>query len=117
MMAAAGRPPPRRPPRPDLSVKMGTPNACTGCHRDRTPEWAAATIVKWYGPERPKGLEWPLAVAAGRGGARGAAPPLAGVAGGRGNPPIVRAPPPRPLRGYGSPGTHAPIPALGGGDP
>ena len=30
-----------RVPRPDLSVKLGTPNACNACHADRTPQWAA----------------------------------------------------------------------------
>ncbi|MGH8618181.1 MAG: tetratricopeptide repeat protein [Burkholderiales bacterium] len=38
-----------RIPRPDLSVKLGTPNACNQCHRDRKPEWAAAQVEKWYG--------------------------------------------------------------------
>jgi predicted CXXCH cytochrome family protein len=30
-----------RVPRPDLSVMHGTPNACTSCHSDRDPQWAA----------------------------------------------------------------------------
>ena len=30
-----------RVPRPDLSVSIGTPNACTQCHADRPAEWAA----------------------------------------------------------------------------
>jgi len=38
-----------RVPRPDLSVKLGTPNACTGCHTDRKAEWAAEAVQKWYG--------------------------------------------------------------------
>ena len=29
-----------RVPRPDLSVVMGTPNACTQCHTDQTDQWA-----------------------------------------------------------------------------
>ncbi|MHC4451447.1 MAG: cytochrome c3 family protein [Planctomycetota bacterium] len=29
-----------RVPRPDLTVTIGVPNACTGCHLDRPPEWA-----------------------------------------------------------------------------
>ena len=33
-----------RIPRPDLSADLGVPNACTQCHSDRTPEWAAAAI-------------------------------------------------------------------------
>ncbi|MDJ0841102.1 MAG: ammonia-forming cytochrome c nitrite reductase subunit c552 [Acidobacteriota bacterium] len=40
-----------RIPRPDLTVSIGTPNACQSCHADRTPEWALASVEKWYGPE------------------------------------------------------------------
>ncbi|MCB0749587.1 MAG: tetratricopeptide repeat protein, partial [Ignavibacteriae bacterium] len=29
-----------RVPRPDLSLKYGTPNACSGCHKDKDNEWA-----------------------------------------------------------------------------
>lgn len=36
-------------PRPDLSIELGSPNACTQCHRDRQPEWAANSLDKWYG--------------------------------------------------------------------
>ncbi|MDX1390476.1 MAG: tetratricopeptide repeat protein, partial [Acidobacteriota bacterium] len=39
-----------RNPRPDLTVKLGVPNACTGCHADRSPEWAADHAARWYGP-------------------------------------------------------------------
>jgi predicted CXXCH cytochrome family protein len=45
-----------RIPRPDRTVSLGTPNACNGCHRDKSPEWAAAAIERWYGPER-KGFQ------------------------------------------------------------
>jgi predicted CXXCH cytochrome family protein len=45
-----------RIPRPDLSVKLGTPNACNGCHADKSPEWAASTIEQWHGPNR-KGFQ------------------------------------------------------------
>jgi tetratricopeptide (TPR) repeat protein len=45
-----------RIPRPDLSVKLGTPNACNDCHRDKTPEWSAAAIERWHGPVR-KGFQ------------------------------------------------------------
>src|SRR5436190_7078860 len=41
-----------RVPRPDLSVKYGTPNACTNCHTNKNAQWAADAIVKWYGPDR-----------------------------------------------------------------
>jgi predicted CXXCH cytochrome family protein len=45
-----------RVPRPDLSLSLGSPNACTQCHADRKPEWAAAGMDQWYGKtwrERP----------------------------------------------------------------
>ena len=45
-----------RIPRPDLSVKLGTPNACNDCHRDKSAEWAAAAIESWHGPNR-KGFQ------------------------------------------------------------
>lgn len=45
-----------RIPRPDRSVPLGTPNACNDCHRDKSPEWAAAAIERWYGSER-KGFQ------------------------------------------------------------
>ncbi len=41
-----------RVPRPDLSVKYGTPNACTNCHEKKSDQWAADAILKWYGPNR-----------------------------------------------------------------
>jgi predicted CXXCH cytochrome family protein len=41
-----------RVPRPDLSVKLGTPNTCTDCHTDRTAQWAAEAVLQWYGPPR-----------------------------------------------------------------
>ncbi|MTH77064.1 hypothetical protein GL286_04940 [Paracoccus aestuariivivens] len=37
-----------RIPRPDLSAQTGAPDACTTCHKDQTPEWAAAKIEEWY---------------------------------------------------------------------
>lgn len=43
-----------RVPRPDLSVKYQTPNACNDCHSDESAEWAAEWVVKWYGPTREK---------------------------------------------------------------
>ncbi|MGH6629180.1 MAG: multiheme c-type cytochrome, partial [Burkholderiales bacterium] len=38
-----------RVPRPDLSVGLGTPNACNQCHADKKPQWAAAAVQKWTG--------------------------------------------------------------------
>ena len=41
-----------RIPRPDLSIKLGTPNACNRCHGDKTEHWSDEYITKWYGPGR-----------------------------------------------------------------
>jgi predicted CXXCH cytochrome family protein len=45
-----------RRPRPDLSQTLGSPNACTQCHADKKPAWAASAMDQWYGKawrERP----------------------------------------------------------------
>lgn len=42
-----------RIPRPDLSLKLGTPNACNMCHEDLTREQTAEAFAGWY-PERVK---------------------------------------------------------------
>ncbi|HMT28149.1 MAG TPA: tetratricopeptide repeat protein, partial [Bacteroidia bacterium] len=41
-----------RIPRPDQSVTFGTPNACNGCHQDKSAKWSANAVEKWYGPTR-----------------------------------------------------------------
>jgi tetratricopeptide (TPR) repeat protein len=41
-----------RIPRPDLSVKIGTPNACNRCHIEKTSQWFVDAVTKWYGPGR-----------------------------------------------------------------
>jgi tetratricopeptide (TPR) repeat protein len=41
-----------RIPRPDLSIQLGTPNACNRCHADKSNQWADDYITKWYGPGR-----------------------------------------------------------------
>ena len=45
-----------RVPRPDLSVTLGTPNACAICHRDQDARWAATKVNAWYGHE-PQGYQ------------------------------------------------------------
>jgi len=45
-----------RIPRPDLSVRMGTPNACNQCHSKKSAKWAATQIRDWYG-KQPKGIQ------------------------------------------------------------
>ncbi len=43
-----------RIPRPDLSKKLGTPNACSaiGCHGDKPLDWVIENYAKWYGQKR-----------------------------------------------------------------
>ena len=45
-----------RIPRPDLSVTLGVPNACTNYHTKRTARWAADAIAKWTG-KAPAGYQ------------------------------------------------------------
>ena len=45
-----------RIPRPDLSAKLGTPNACNDCHVEKDPQWAAKSIDDWFGSSR-KGFQ------------------------------------------------------------
>lgn len=76
-------------PRPDLAASAGTPNACNGCHADRTADWATAALGQWYGQaifDRP---QFATALAAGRAGYANAA--LAEVAESRSHPAIARA--------------------------
>lgn len=42
-----------RIPRPDLTLKIGTPNACNHCHtkQEEDAQWAADQVVSWYGPK------------------------------------------------------------------
>lgn len=45
-----------RVPRPDLSVKLGIPNACDNCHTHHSPKWAADQMKNLYGTQ-PKGYQ------------------------------------------------------------
>jgi predicted CXXCH cytochrome family protein len=45
-----------RIPRPDISVSLGTPNACNDCHAAKSAQWAASAIESWHGLER-KGFQ------------------------------------------------------------
>jgi predicted CXXCH cytochrome family protein len=80
-----------RIPRPDLSVKIGTPNACSSCHADRTPQWAADAIAGWYGPDRQEKAHYGEVIAAGRAGHPDAEAPLAALVADASQPAIVRA--------------------------
>ncbi len=55
-----------RVPRPDLSAKLGTPNACNRCHDDKDAKWSADWIVKWHGPDRARDVRHAETFAAAR---------------------------------------------------
>lgn len=57
-----------RIPRPDLSERLGTPNACNACHTDRDPSWAIAAVSEWYGNGVFKRPEFATALSAARAG-------------------------------------------------
>ncbi len=40
-----------RIPRPDLSMKINTPNACNNCHTEKTASWANTQMQTWYGKD------------------------------------------------------------------
>ncbi len=80
-----------RVPRPDLSVKLGTPNACNDCHRDKPAHWAAEAVEQWFGPDR-KGLQtYGAAFNAARAEAADAATLLGAVAAEKNAPAVARA--------------------------
>jgi predicted CXXCH cytochrome family protein len=78
-----------RIPRPDLSIALGTPNACNRCHADKTDRWADEIVTKWYGPGRP--AHYGTIIAAGRKQLPGAGQALILLAGDPLYPVIVRA--------------------------
>jgi Flp pilus assembly protein TadD len=80
-----------RVPRPDLTVKIGTPNACTGCHADRPSSWAAAQAVTWFGTARTLMPHYGEAIAAGRSAAVDGESRLIAVVTDESQPAIVRA--------------------------
>jgi tetratricopeptide (TPR) repeat protein len=80
-----------RVPRPDLSQRLGTPNACNGCHTDKDIQWAANAFARWYKPARSAQERYTEALHAGRSGRPGAEAELVAVAEDGSMPAIVRA--------------------------
>jgi Flp pilus assembly protein TadD len=105
-----------RVPRPDLTVKLGTPNACNGCHADRPAAWAVAAVRAWYG-NTPPAPHYGEAIAAGRGGARDAVSGLVALATATAQPAIVRATALDLLHDRGTAGIVAAVTATHDDDP
>ncbi len=71
-----------QPPVPETTAAFGVPNACTTCHDDKTPEWAARQMDAWWGDGARRAKSARVATTmyqAGTGDAA-AVPALAGIA-------------------------------------
>jgi predicted CXXCH cytochrome family protein len=106
-----------RVPRPDLSVRLGIPNACTQCHANRSPQWAADAVAKWYGPNRRQEPHFGEVFAAARAGKREAGPGLIALVEDHSQPAIVRSSALDLLRGYGASALAALVAATKDEDP
>ena len=80
-----------RVPRPDLSRKLGTPNACTDCHADQSAAWAAAEIEKRFPVSSHRGPHFGEVFAGARQNAGASAADLLAIAAQTSFPGIVRA--------------------------
>ncbi|HXQ64544.1 MAG TPA: tetratricopeptide repeat protein [Steroidobacteraceae bacterium] len=106
-----------RVPRPDLSVAIGTPNACTQCHGDRSAEWARDQVRAWYGHDAAGYQTYARALHAGRTGSADALLLLKQLATDTAQPGIARATALQLLRTRVSPTTAGAVQAgLADGD-
>lgn len=80
-----------RVPRPDLSVELGTPNACNGCHQQKTAAWARDQLVSWFPDSKKRTQHFGAALAADRQGTLDAPRALRDLASDASVPGIARA--------------------------
>lgn len=78
-----------RIPRPDLAAVLDTPDACTSCHEDREPSWAAEAIRDWT--EEAPGFHYGLALGVGQDSPPELFQALLALPGDEETPPLVRA--------------------------
>jgi predicted CXXCH cytochrome family protein len=92
-----------RIPRPDLTVRLGTPNACNQCHADKSAQWASDSLLKWYG-HGPEGFQhYAETLSAAANSAPGAERALRELAANSEQPAIARATAVSRLAGYSPP--------------
>lgn len=103
-----------RIPRPDLSARLGVPNACQGCHAGQSPQWASAAIERHFGLRTPP-VHYGEHFAAARAGQPGSREALAALATATAQPGIVRATAIETLARLDP--SAVPVASLGDGDP
>ena len=99
-------------PRPDLSDKWGTPNACTGCHTEQSATWAVTAMEKWYGKSWQQRPNVAGLLTQARGGAPEALSPLIEVINNPEQAAIIRATAVDSLSRYGQAGMEAMMDSL-----
>ena len=80
-----------RIPRPDLSERLHTPNACNQCHKDKSAAWAKEQAEQWYGSDRTSEWHFGESLLAAREHAPDAGRELVALANSRKYPDIARA--------------------------
>ncbi|MEE4381201.1 MAG: tetratricopeptide repeat protein [Pseudomonadales bacterium] len=107
-----------RVPRPDLARRLGVPDPCTDCHRDRDPAWAEAALRARGALPAEAALEPARVLADARSAAPGAVAGLLALAADRTEPELRRATALSLLAPYGEPAVDAALAdALAEGDP
>jgi tetratricopeptide (TPR) repeat protein len=107
-----------RVPRPDLTLKIGSPNPCTDCHSERDAEWAAGSLRERHGGAPDAAPHYGEALHAGRHALADAESALVRVADDAEQPAIVRASALSLLGPYLSPASTATVErALRASDP
>ena len=79
-----------RIPRPDVSAKLGVPNACNTCHSKQSAKWAADAIRQWTGKAPDSFQNFAEAFRAGTQGAPNARGALMALVDDKAQPAIVR---------------------------
>lgn len=78
-------------PSPAMTVRWGAPNACNRCHADKTTEWAAGHVARWYGDREPFRGRRTAAFASLRGGDTRLSAETLALLSDRDEPPVARA--------------------------
>ena len=103
-----------RIPRPDLSDKLGTPNACNQCHPDKSTRWATDYLRQWYGDDLLNQSHYGETFWAGRQRYPEAQQELLRLGADQNQPPMIRATAISLLGGYPNPSTAQPPAANSG---